>query len=80
MSVDSSNETESEYRIRIGDQIKYLWVDPGTYDGDILNFPPVLLNHLPKLPDGDWRSVRIFRKSGHLVVEPSNAMLKGVTR
>jgi len=79
MDVDTSNRVESEYRVRIGDQIKYILVDPGTFHGDILSFPPDLNNHLPKLPFGDWTRVRIFRKSGHLVVEPSNAMLKGVT-
>lgn len=79
MEVDSSNEEESDYRVRIGTQIKYNSVDPGTYHQDILTFPPELFDHLPKLPDGDWMKVRIFRKSGHLIAEPSNAILKGVT-
>ena len=40
LSVD---EEEREYRVRIGDQIKYLFVNPGTYHGDILPFPPRLI-------------------------------------
>jgi predicted Ser/Thr protein kinase len=79
MDVDMSNQVESEYRVCIGNQIKYILVDPGTFHGDILSFPPDLLNHLPKLPSGDWTHARISRKLGHVVVEPSNAMLKGVT-
>ncbi|KAF8801441.1 hypothetical protein BYT27DRAFT_7147422 [Phlegmacium glaucopus] len=79
MDVDEDNQVVSEYRIRFGDQIKYILVDPKTFHEDILTFPPDLIDHLPELPDGDWTRVRIFRKSGNLVVEPSNTPLKGVT-
>ena len=79
MSVDESNDAESYYRLRIGDQIKYLSVAPGTFHEDIITFPPVLIDHLPKLPSGDWTRAHIYRKSDHLIVEPSNKPLKGVT-
>ena len=73
IEVDSSNQVESEYRVWP------IFVDPGTYHEDILTFPPNIFHHLPKLPDGDWMNARIFRKSGHLVVEAFNTKLKGAT-
>lgn len=79
MDVDVDNDVESYYRLRIGDQIKYISVDSGTFHEDILTFPPDLIDHLPKLPSGDWTRAHICRKSDHLVVEPSNKPLKGVT-
>ena len=79
MDVDEDNHVESCYRLRIGDQIKYITVDPGTFHEDILTFPPDLIDHLPKLPSGDWTSAHICRKSDHLVVEPSYKPLKRVT-
>lgn len=79
MEVDVDNNVASDYRLRIGDQIKYISVDPGTFHEDILTFPPDLIDHLPKLPSGDWTRARIYRKSDHLVVEPSNTPLRGVT-
>ena len=36
MSVDETNDSASDYRGRIGDQIKYLSVAPGTFQEDIL--------------------------------------------
>jgi len=53
MDVDDSNVSESEYRILLGDQVKYILVDPGTYNSDILSFPPDLLGQLPELPSGE---------------------------
>ena len=82
MNVDVDNHVASDYRLRIGDQIKlYISVDPGTFHEDILTFPPDLIDHLPELPSDDWTRARIYsdRKSDHLVVEPSNTPLKGVT-
>ncbi|KAF8529940.1 alpha-galactosidase A [Gautieria morchelliformis] len=64
MDVDPSNTTESEYRILLGDRVKYFIVDPGTYDDDVLSFPPDFLDQLPELPPGDWTQARVFRQSG----------------
>ena len=64
MDVDPSNTTESEYRILLGDQVKYFIVDPGTYEDEVLSFPPDFLSQLPELPPGDWTQARVFRKSG----------------
>jgi predicted Ser/Thr protein kinase len=64
MDVDPSNTTESEYRILLGDQVKYFLVDPGTYDYEVLSFPPDFLDQLPELPPGDWTQARVFRQSG----------------
>ncbi|KIM84725.1 hypothetical protein PILCRDRAFT_6332 [Piloderma croceum F 1598] len=74
-----TNQVKSEYRILVGNQIKYISLDPGTLDGDILSFPPDLFNHLPELPPGDWTRARIYRLLHSLTIEPSDAMLKGVT-
>jgi predicted Ser/Thr protein kinase len=79
MSVPDDNNSESDIRLRVGDQIKYLTVAPGTFPVDIISWPPDLFENLPKLPSGDWTRAHICRKSGHLVVEPSNKPLKGVT-
>jgi predicted Ser/Thr protein kinase len=78
MDVDPSNQVASEYRILIGDQIKYIILDPGTLDGEILSFPPDLFNHLPELPHGGWTRAHIFRQPPRIIVEPSNVTLKGV--
>jgi len=79
MDVDPSNTVASEYRILIGDQIKYIILDPGTLDGETLSFPPDLFNQLPELSPGDWPQARIFQRLSRLIVEPLNVMLKGVT-
>ena len=78
MDVDESNASESEYRILFGDQVKYILVDPGTYDSDTLSFPPDLLDQLPELPQGDWARARIFRRSGTISFELSCGSLAGV--
>ena len=81
MAVPQDNDSESYIRLRIGDQIKYLTLAPMTLDVDIITFPPDLFEHLPKFPSGDWTRAHIYRKSDHLVVEPSNKPLHvmGVT-
>jgi hypothetical protein len=50
MYVDESNAVESEYRILFGHQVKYVVVEPGTYDPDVLSFPPDFLEQLPQFP------------------------------
>lgn len=39
MEVDDDDSCGSEYRLRIGNQVKYLIVSPGTFDRDTLSFP-----------------------------------------
>lgn len=80
MDVDPSNTTEHQYRILLGDQVKYFIVDPGTYDYEVLSFPPDLLDQLPMLPPGDWTQARVFRHPGNrdLSVQVSFTTLAGV--
>ena len=78
MDVDDSNVSESEYRILLGDQVKYILVDPGTYNSDILSFPPDHLDQLPELPSGEWTRARIFRPSGAISFELSYGSLAAV--
>ena len=59
-SGDDKDE-ESEYRIRFGDQIKYITVEGGVLDEDTRSFPPDLLAALPRLPNGDWTTARISK-------------------
>ena len=47
MEVDDENSVESEYRLQIGNQVRYLVVAPGTFDRDTLWYP---LPSLPQLP------------------------------
>lgn len=59
MEVDDEDSYESEYRLQIGTQVKYLVVNPGTYDRDTLSFP---LAELPPLQyDADWTVAHISR-------------------
>jgi hypothetical protein len=47
MEVDDDNSFESEYRLRIGNQVKYLVISPRTFDRHTLSFP---IQSLPRLP------------------------------
>ncbi|KAI0521916.1 hypothetical protein F5B22DRAFT_594693 [Xylaria bambusicola] len=59
MAVDDEDAFESEYRLRIGNSVKYLVVSPGTFDRDTLSFP---LQSLPPLPyDENWTVAKISR-------------------
>lgn len=59
MEVDDDDACDSEYRMRIGNEVKYLIVCPGTFDRDTLSFP---LESLPPLPyDKKWTTARISR-------------------
>ncbi|KAK4108643.1 alpha-galactosidase A [Canariomyces notabilis] len=59
MEVDNDNLFESEYRVRIGDQVKYLIIAPGTFDRDTLSFPLQSLSDLPY--DQEWTVAYISR-------------------
>ncbi|KAK0109665.1 hypothetical protein ONS95_002346 [Cadophora gregata] len=61
MDVDVDGDTESEYRIQVNDQVKYVVVQPGIYDlDDVLSFPPALLDSLPPFPPGHWTSLKVY--------------------
>ncbi|KAI1460636.1 alpha-galactosidase A [Annulohypoxylon moriforme] len=78
MEVDDENSYESEYRLRVGNQVKYLVVAPGTFDRDTLSLP---LQSLPPLPyDEEWTVANISRDktSGCLKTSLSNRTLAGV--
>ncbi|KIK45934.1 hypothetical protein CY34DRAFT_776654, partial [Suillus luteus UH-Slu-Lm8-n1] len=65
MDVDASDTDteESIYRLRIGKQVKYVTIEPGTFPSDVLSFPVDLLPLLPHLPPGNWVQVRVMRGS-----------------
>ncbi|KAI0101639.1 alpha-galactosidase A [Nemania sp. FL0031] len=78
MSVDCDDSCESEYRLRIGNQVKYLIVFPGTFDRDTLSFP---LASLPPLPyNEEWTVANISRDkiSGTLKTSILNRQLASV--
>lgn len=78
MEVDDDDSFESEYRLRIGNQIKYLIISPGTLDRDTLSFP---VQFLPKFPyNEEWTVAHISRDetSGDLKASISNRTLAGV--
>ncbi|KAI0156915.1 alpha-galactosidase A [Xylariaceae sp. FL1272] len=59
MDVVEDNTLESEYRLRIGDNVKYIVISPGTFDKNTLCFP---LKSLPRLPyNEDWTVAHISR-------------------
>ncbi|PVH77531.1 hypothetical protein DL98DRAFT_517272, partial [Cadophora sp. DSE1049] len=78
MEVDDDDSFESEYRLRIGNQVKYLIISPRTFDRDILSFP---IHSLPRLPHNEeWTVAHISRDktSGGLKTSISNQTLAGV--
>lgn len=78
MEVDLTNDRESLYRTRLDEQVKYLLVEPNTFDEETLGFPPAFFEHLPPLPSGDWSNARICRHADGLSVELSYAELERV--
>ncbi|KAJ5577408.1 uncharacterized protein N7459_006372 [Penicillium hispanicum] len=80
MEVDEDDEFESEYRLRIGNQVRYLNISPKTFDRDTLSFP---IQALPSLPWYDeWTVAHISRDetSGELTTSLSTRTLAGVKR
>ncbi|CAG8067645.1 unnamed protein product [Penicillium nalgiovense] len=78
MEVDDEDSFESEYRLRIGNQVKYIIISPKTFDRDTLSFP---VQSLPSLPWYDeWTVAHISRDktSGDLRTSISNRPLAGV--
>ncbi|CAI7646524.1 unnamed protein product [Penicillium glandicola] len=78
MEVDDEDSFESEYRLRIGNQVKYIIISPKTFDRDTLSFP---VQSLPNLPWSDeWTVAHISRDetSGDLKTSISNRPLAGV--
>ncbi|KAF2274532.1 uncharacterized protein EI97DRAFT_495292 [Westerdykella ornata] len=78
MEVDDDDCFESEYRLRIANQVKYLIVSPRTFDRDTLSFP---IRSLPPLPyNEEWTVAHIStdETSGHLKTSISNRTLAGV--
>ena len=79
MEVDDNDSVASEYRVQIGNQVKYLVVSPKTFDRDTLSFPVPSLPDLPR-NDEEWTVARISRDadSGDLKTSISNKTLAGV--
>lgn len=78
MEVDDEDSFESEYRVRIGNQVKYIVISPTTFDRDTLSFP---IQSLPSLPWKDeWTVAHISRDeaSGDLKTSISNRALASV--
>ena len=76
--VDDENTWESDYRVRVGDQVKYLVIAGGTFDRDTMSFP---LESLPEMPwDSDWTIANIARDElgADLKITYSNRTLEGV--
>ncbi|KAK3293672.1 alpha-galactosidase A [Chaetomium fimeti] len=78
MEVDDDNSFASEYRLRIGNRVKYLVIAPGTLDRCTLSFP---IQSLPPLPyHEEWTVANISRDkaSGDLTTSLLNRTLAGV--
>ncbi|OBT51112.1 hypothetical protein VE04_08740, partial [Pseudogymnoascus sp. 24MN13] len=77
MEVDHEDSYESEYRLQIGTQVKYLTINRGTYDRDTLSFP--LTSLAPLQYDTTWTVAHISRSaSGTLRTSLSTRKLAGV--
>ena len=78
LSMEVDDEDDCEYRLQIGNQVKYLVISPGTFDRDILSFP---VRSLPPLPyNEEWTVANVWRDkvSGDLKSSVSNRTLAGV--
>jgi hypothetical protein len=78
MEVDDDDSFKSEYRLRIGNLVKYLIISPKTFARDTLSFP---VPSLPSLPWYDeWTVAHVSRDetSGDLQTSISNRTLAGV--
>lgn len=78
MEVVDDDSFESEYRLRIGNQVKYLVISPGPFDRDTLSFP---FQSLPRLPyNEEWTVAHVSRDktSGELKNSFLNRTLAGV--
>jgi hypothetical protein len=82
LSMEVDGDTESEYRIQVNNQVKYVVVQPGVYDFDeYYLFPPALLENLPPFPSGNWISMNVTRSvDGILTCTISSRPLEAVTR
>ncbi|KAK4131534.1 hypothetical protein BT67DRAFT_408522 [Trichocladium antarcticum] len=78
MEVDDDNSFASEYRLRIGNQVKYLVVAPGTFDRDTLSFPIQSLPHLPYHEEWTVGNISRDKASGDLKTSLLNRTLAGV--
>lgn len=59
MEVDDDDSFESYYRLRLGTQVKYVTISPGTFDRDTLSFP---VPSLPRFPDNEeWTIAHLSR-------------------
>ncbi|KAK6225764.1 hypothetical protein QIS74_01811 [Colletotrichum tabaci] len=78
MEVDDDDSFDSEYRLQIGNQVKYLVVSPRTFDRDTLSFPIPSLSCLPY--NEEWTVANISRDeiTGNLKTSFSNRTLAGV--
>ncbi|KAG1896481.1 uncharacterized protein F5891DRAFT_1054107 [Suillus fuscotomentosus] len=70
MDVDTLHPDveESLYRLRVGSQVKYITIEPGTFPSDVLPFPMDLLPLLPHLPPGNWVEARVAQYASRPVV------------
>ncbi|KAL2184711.1 alpha-galactosidase A [Thermothelomyces heterothallicus CBS 203.75] len=78
MEVDDDNSFESEYRLRVGNQVKYLVIAPGTFDRDTLSFPIQSLPHLPYHEEWTVANISRDKASGDLRTSFLNRTLAGV--
>lgn len=78
MEVDDDDAYESEYRVQVESQVKYLIISPGTFDRDTLSLP---IDSLPPLPyNENWTVAHISRdkSSNDLKYSLSDRKLAGI--
>jgi hypothetical protein len=81
LSMEVDGDTESEYRIQVNNQVKYIVVQPGIYDFDEILFPTCSTRKSSALPTGNWTSMNVARSAwGTLTCTISSKSLEAVTR
>ena len=78
MEVDDEDASDSEYRLRFGNEVKYLIISPGTFDRRTLSFPIPALPHLPYHENWTVAHVSRDRVDGELKITTSSRDLASI--
>lgn len=66
VAFEAGDNSQSDFRFLVDDQFfKYVTIDAGLYDPDVMVFEPELLSVLPPFPSGDWNTA-------HIAADPTN--------
>ncbi|KAJ5178625.1 uncharacterized protein N7500_001324 [Penicillium coprophilum] len=77
--MDVSSRDDSDYRILVGSQVRYLTISVGTFERSTLSMP---LSSLPEFPEDDtWNMAYVSRdpSSGEIIMDLQHKAFIGIT-